>query len=81
MSVSNCIQYQHIYGFILYFSMLGVILTALLWTLTRANEQYRLPDAIIPESYKLEIITYLFGENSFTFNGDVCIQVSLIPTY
>lgn len=57
--------------------MFRVILVAFLWTLTRSEEQYRLPDSIVPESYDLQIITYLVEENPFTFNGEVGIQASL----
>ena len=46
----------------------------------RLEEVYdsnRLPTAVTPENYKLEIITHLDDEEGFTFKGNVLITVSL----
>lgn len=55
--------------FYLIFYIIGIWIPAIL-----ANN-YRLPDAIVPENYRLEIITHLGDNNNFTFTGDVWIKV------
>lgn len=42
---------------------------------------YRLPRDVIPEHYKLEIISYLGVKDDFDFDGKVWIQVSTRVRY
>lgn len=37
---------------------------------------YRLPNEVMPEHYKLEVITYLGEKDNFDFDGKVWIDVS-----
>lgn len=42
-----------------------------------AGDEYRLPTALTPDYYKLEVITHLGDTEGFRFNGNVRIKVSL----
>lgn len=54
-----------------------IFLLTLLVALATAKDEYRLPQAILPENYKLDILTHLGPEESnFNFIGDVKIEVS-----
>lgn len=41
----------------------------------KENDNYRLPQSITPENYKLEIFTHLNDSEGFTFKGIVEITV------
>lgn len=41
-----------------------------------AGDEYRLPTALTPEHYKLEVITHLGDADGFKFNVNVRIKVS-----
>ena len=45
--------------------------------LEEVYDNYRLPTAITPENYKLEVTTHLGDKEGFTFKGNVLITVSL----
>ena len=44
--------------------------------LEEVYDNYRLPTAVIPENYKLEVTTHLGDKEGFTFKGNVLITVS-----
>lgn len=46
--------------------------------LEEVYDSYRLPSAVTPENYKLEVTTHLGDDKRFTFNGNVLITVSLL---
>lgn len=55
------------------------ILLTLFVALATAKDEYRLPQAVVPENYKLAILTHLGPEeNNFKFIGEVKIEVSLL---
>lgn len=43
--------------------------------LDEVDDNYRLPTAVTPENYKLEVTTYLNGKDDYTFEGNVLITV------
>lgn len=43
---------------------------------TEVYDSYRLPTAVTPENYKLEVITHLNDTEGFLFRGAVWITVS-----
>ena len=45
--------------------------------LEEVYDNYRLPTAVTPENYKLEVTTHLGDKEGFTFKGNVLITVSL----
>lgn len=54
-----------------------VLLLTLMIALTNAKDNYRLPQSVVPENYKLDILTHLGPEeNNFKFIGEVKIDVS-----
>lgn len=56
-----------------------IFLLTLLVALTSAKDEYRLPQAVVPENYKLDILTHLGPEeNNFKFIGQVKIDVSIL---
>lgn len=53
------------------------ILLTLFVALSSAKDEYRLPQSVIPENYKLDILTHLGPEETnFKFIGEVKIEVS-----
>lgn len=55
------------------------IILTLFVALATAKDEYRLPQAVIPENYKLDILTHLGPEETnFKFIGEVKIEVSKI---
>lgn len=58
------------------------ILLTLFVALTSAKDDYRLPTSVIPENYKLDILTHLGPEETnFKFIGEVKIEVSTKQLY
>lgn len=61
-----------------FFYRMKLLLLTLFVALTNAaDDEHRLPKSIIPENYKLNILTHLGPEeNNFKFLGEVKIEVS-----